>query len=701
MLKLIAIDINVHTAKGDFGFSTKFEDGLNIIKANNSQGKSTLLSGILYGLGFEEILGAKNESGLPPSLTSAIENPKTSETIEIQYSTIKIAYSNGLRTATNIRYINHPSKMSKLIEVYTGNVIDSQASTDLDKNDYYIHDPNSAQNELVGYFMYLETFLGVKLPKISSRDGSETKLYIQYLASASIIEQRIGWGSYVSNIPYFGLKDAKQRTIEFILGMNSFDKASKWNSAQNEKTTIEKRWRTIASEIYGSAQNIGVVIKGISQEASPSFDKNLVFIFKCQPQGDIPLSDYFNNLKNEISKTFELQTSEELQSKEKFIELQEVSSKLSSISSLIRDYVSETQSIKNELQNLNEMISRHKEDMQLNAAAKKIRDIGGEFSIKHLKNSCPLCSQGISDDIYVPSSYMGATSIEDNIQLLKSQIQLAESTKLAKENQLESLRYKLENAEVEHRRITIELNIIKREIYTSNQSVSDINVHRRIRSENEQEILNSFHSRALDLINELSTLSSTYKVALDRLSGLKIDERSSTELRIIEKFNNEIRNLLKLFGFSSFPTESILIDQDRLTPIVKHGVIHTDLDREGLEREEISERKKKSLITKTETGASASDFVRLNWAFTLALREIGGVYNENHPSLIIMDEPQQHSMDNRSVRTLFEQSCTKSHQSIMAASFDNDISNFTSTTNGIEANIIKIEGKLLQPLGSK
>ena len=61
MLKIRAIKLEVNTTSGLYGAEFSFTKGLNIIRGDNSTGKSSLFQSILYALGFEELLGGKNE----------------------------------------------------------------------------------------------------------------------------------------------------------------------------------------------------------------------------------------------------------------------------------------------------------------------------------------------------------------------------------------------------------------------------------------------------------------------------------------------------------------------------------------------------------------------------------------------------------------------------------------------------------------
>ncbi len=76
MLKIKAIQIKVQTDNGDFESSFEFDNGLNIIKGNNTSGKSTLFQAILYGLGMEELLEARMKEQCNPSYEIELSTQK-------------------------------------------------------------------------------------------------------------------------------------------------------------------------------------------------------------------------------------------------------------------------------------------------------------------------------------------------------------------------------------------------------------------------------------------------------------------------------------------------------------------------------------------------------------------------------------------------------------------------------------------------
>ena len=58
-LTLKGLKINISTNDGIFGQCLLFQKGLNLIRAENTSGKTTIISSIIYALGVEAVLSAK------------------------------------------------------------------------------------------------------------------------------------------------------------------------------------------------------------------------------------------------------------------------------------------------------------------------------------------------------------------------------------------------------------------------------------------------------------------------------------------------------------------------------------------------------------------------------------------------------------------------------------------------------------------
>lgn len=189
MLRIRAVKIEVETTSGLFGTFQEFRSGLNIIRGNNSAGKSTLFQSILYCLGLEELLGGRNEK----TMQSALKEYVLFEEVQhaVIESSIYLEIHNGKdETATIRRYVKGTGRNSKLIDVYAGGVLtDPKSVTGL--RPMYVHDSGAASDEVYGFHSFLEEFLGWQLPEVpTSNRTTYTKLYLQLVAPAFIVEQK-------------------------------------------------------------------------------------------------------------------------------------------------------------------------------------------------------------------------------------------------------------------------------------------------------------------------------------------------------------------------------------------------------------------------------------------------------------------------------------------------------------------------------
>ena len=73
-MRLRRIEISVATTDGQYGAALDFPDGLVVVWADNSMGKSTCLKAIVVALGLEAMLSAQqSDLPLPPAVKNQIE----------------------------------------------------------------------------------------------------------------------------------------------------------------------------------------------------------------------------------------------------------------------------------------------------------------------------------------------------------------------------------------------------------------------------------------------------------------------------------------------------------------------------------------------------------------------------------------------------------------------------------------------------
>ena len=94
MLRINAIKIEVNTTDGLYGTFNTFSEGLNILKGDNTTGKSTLVQSIFYGLGLEELIGGRGEKTMQSVLKDVVKGPSKKE-YQVLSSVIFLEIFNG------------------------------------------------------------------------------------------------------------------------------------------------------------------------------------------------------------------------------------------------------------------------------------------------------------------------------------------------------------------------------------------------------------------------------------------------------------------------------------------------------------------------------------------------------------------------------------------------------------------------------
>ena len=94
--------------------------------------------------------------------------------------------------------------------------------------------------------------------------------------------------------------------------------------------------------------------------------------------------------------------------------------------------------------------------------------------------------------------------------------------------------------------------------------------------------------------------------------------------------------------------------------------------------------------------SSASDVIRIIWAYLLSLQRVSGDLGLNHPGLVIFDEPRQQMAHEVSFRELLFRAAAIGGQVVFATSETQQ--NLTRMLDGLDHNMIDFDGKVLKPL---
>ena len=683
-MNIRAIKLRLTTDRGDFGFKFEFGRGLTVIRGSNSSGKSTLFNCLMYGLGMEELVGGRGEKVLPYAVREFFNYGE--ERVEVAASEVLVELENSSGSRVTLRRaIRDTIRDPKLVEVFEGAHLTAPSVGLGAPKPTFLFDPGSAKKE-EGFHHFLEAFMGYQLPPVATTSGGMTKLYLQAVFAALAVEQKRGWTDYIANIPFYGIRDARTRVTEFLLGLSVFERQAKRAQLDADSMAIDTDWRRAFDNLRQAGAVNGVVIEGLSTTPTALLDSSTVQFVKSNGKTKTSLADYVNQLRAEHS---ELGAKAKAYSKASGVwALQEIDSASEELQRL--SVLHERASANLALQRASQeefriLLAEVNEDLDRNKTALKLRDLGAQMEIEVATDHCPTCHQSVDDTLLFGIVSGPQMDLRTNIEYLESQRRMLQ-------RQINGSQEEIRQSEIAVADVSTRLaakhdfrNSLRGDVSTGAVESRAI-VRRQIQIELEQSTLAAFQEQAAALLIDLEGVSTRLAANQTNRKALPKDAYSAEDLSRISLFEKNFRSNASSFGYESAEIRDIRISTDTLTPILS-----------DLELRQIISRPKASLVA----DSSASDFVRLIWSYLLALYQTSATrgFEGNHAGFLLMDEPGQHSMRSTSQHALLQLLSGQSKlQSIVAASFDENESVFLEATAGLEFKLISWEGKVIQPL---
>ncbi|WP_341785324.1 AAA family ATPase [Metapseudomonas otitidis] len=678
-----AVQLRIHTSKGLYGFSFSFSRRLTVIRGNNSSGKSTFFNCLLYSLGMEELLGGKGAHNLPYAVRDYFDEGTQKITILSSEMMTEIENRDG-QIVTLRRPIQDQTKDSRLVEIVRAPVL-SEGLQFEHPTPTYLHDPGSAQKK-EGFYHFLEEFLGLDLPQVSSTKGSEVKLYLQAIFAAHAVEQKRGWTDYIASIPFYGIRDARTRVAEYILGLGVFETISKRTKLDAEAVLIDQDWRNIVGELRRESAALGFVMEQVPAKPSTAYRQEHTILTRTTDTGDLTLPQYISKLLDDHTATVKkLESTVTPDNSALLKDLEAAEEEALSLNVLHERATSNLSLQRASLKEYEELLRDAKADLDRNKVAQKLQRLGAEQALELALGSCPTCHQPVEDTLLGESLSGPHMDLQTNIDYLESQARMLQrQINGLKENISKSLTTLagLSSSLLSKRdySTTLRSNLGSSELQTKVFLRRQVQIELEVERLQKLDLAAAKHSLALEEVAKRLTENQLARKELPKEQYSVEDEAK------ISLFEKHFRANAGSFGYESVANLSeIKIDRESLIP--------------GLEQIELRQIRK----TDIKADSSASDFVRLIWSYLLGLYQTSANPHApgNHIGIILFDEPGQHSMRWESQRELLLRLAAEPQlQSIVAASFDESESVFRDVTGDVHHKLIKWEGKLIQPMKS-
>ena len=678
MLRISRLRVEINTIKGTYGIDESFKDGLNFIASfENTCGKSSILAAIYYCLGFEQILGGAGRIGskvLTSAFKTAIED--NGESLTVTESGAYLEINNGNETRTIYRNIKSESKDNHLVTVYYGNY-NSISNNKILSEDYYVNIQNSATSEK-GFHTFLEEFLHMELPLVRTSDGNERKLYLQMIFASMFIEQKHGWSDILSGMPVFGIRESKKRIVEYILGLDTLKNEKERDRLNIVKTQIEYKWDQLISDFKKAVHSELCEVSNlpIHPQVLSDIDYSRIVVSVL---GSASIKEEIQSLNGEYNGLRQLKPLVCDNFDALNIELSETETQILAFENRLDEINRSLASCNEAIKRLNSDLILVKSDIRNNNDAARLQKFGSETVGGDISsNICPVCKQHIQDNLLNAETVSGFMSIEDNIRHLREQKKMLEFTLGSRKELHEKLNREKDDLEVRLQTLRRLAHTLRSDLFTTTDTeASEAIMLKRIEISNRIERLSKLENTIISLTEQLKGLSVEWNTYLDQKNKLPKKDISESDIEKITLLKKRFIENLKRYHYSSLSSfEGIEISiNSSLLPTIDGFDMKFD--------------------------SSASDGIRVIWAFTMALLQVSIEKNGNHPGVIIFDEPAQQSIvpeDMKSfIKTVVE--IKKSFQIITAITLNSqELIDIIDNLDTSSYHKILIEGKSFKKL---
>jgi len=589
-----------------YGAFIPFVSGLNVIFGPNSVGKSSIITGIIYGLGAEKTLGIfkSKQNPFKPEFYDKIENRR------ILNSYLLLEISNGSQKITIKRNITGETNFC---------IVKECTLEDFDK---FSHQTNliiegKGVMSDKGFQQYLFEFLDWDVVIVPTYDGDDVKLYLENLVPLFFVEQRAGWSQIqASQVTRYRIRDVKKVAFEYLMGLEKFDihlYEMELKEVKNElkKLKDELEWKTSSILISGNASvdsdnNLIVNKVGLGE-----YEINELISFLTASLGEIE-----KTIKDLTGKTAEISSV-----------VNDKRDNLMKISHLRRVASEKIVTLNKEIASYQSYIAKIEINSKKNFQLKELEEIPFELNLSH----CPICEKKLNES----GNYCKLCKSE--ISRLSTPIENIEFLEDEKASFVKILRIK--QLDLEKAKESYE-NLKKKEAEL--KEILDFQIK-------------TYYGKELDklrkYITEVDLIHNDilkYKALLDQ--WLSLTEIRENIDKLIEK-ESQLKHIIKQYR-DSINDEKIL---GKVLLNFRKNItdLHLFKANENLINE-INLDSNDSYTPYMETYdlyniSSSSDNIRIILSYYLSLLqtavELAKVKKIKYPNLLILDEPKQQNLD--------------------------------------------------------
>ncbi|MBW3663367.1 MAG: hypothetical protein KY469_09735 [Actinobacteria bacterium] len=667
-MHLESIRLTSLTASRTFEFFQEFETGLQIVRADNSMGKSTVVQGLLYGLGLDHMVSSTSGALLQHAMTGSVRDSVSPEEIPVEASWVEVVIVNGegerLRTQ---RYGRSQNFDPRLVRVWRGGEAEGR--------DYFVRYQGAAQNE-AGFHRLLAQFLGWRLPHVPRFDGTLVPLYVECLFPFLVVEQKRGWSDISATVPrQFRIRQPAEQAIQFLLSLESGNWQAELEQVEADIRQLRSDWRSVVAAFREALRTRGL---GAPQYPSQprigltSLDLQLIV---AGSDGWQPVSEVQERLEEELSRLRQ-QGSRSASSDTDEAVLAELAQGQETLDELLlrgQALQSQADASAEASRRLDRRLEENESDLSRYRDVRTLRRFGSSpLHSPMAQEHCPTCERPLPDALLEDAEGVIVTSVDESITFLEKQRETLRYLLAAAIEDQEVVQTELAALRTEAASVQAQLRSLRQSLSQPSGAPTEADVERRLFVERRLESIREAADLLSDLEEELVTLSSRLEELEERRDQLRSARLSARDREKVQAFGDFLRDQLSDYGLGSIPVTSIELDEDSYRPSVEGFDLHFEL--------------------------SGSDLIRLIWSYMLGLMATGRRFDTNHPGFLLFDEPGQQGVDDVSLEHLLQRAATMANEHGQVVVFTSEATeSLMDMLEGYEYDLYQYEGRLLAP----
>jgi hypothetical protein len=270
-------------------------------------------------------------------------------------------------------------------------------------------------------------------------------------------------------------------------------------------------------------------------------------------------------------------------------------------------------------------------------------------------------------------------AIEDNIRFLEAQLKLFRAMWNSSQRRLEQREHALTAVNSEISSIRARIRTVRAALIAPSHTPSEAAIAERLNLQTWIEANLQLEEQMSEFVQQLIEIAEGFMNLKRELSKLPDDDFSSTDQSKLKHIERLIQEQLSTYRFKTYPPRFVFVSHDNFRPLVR--IEDTDVESElGFEM-------------------SASDGIRMKWAYLLAMLKLSHTFQTNHPGFLVFDEPRQQEADPISFEALIRNASayTQSGGQIIFATSETP-HDLRKALEGVDVNLIHSEGFLLQSI---